>query len=130
MTFPFEHAVAIAGANRQLAAKCFEIARTTGARQVAIGTQALGSFFEPGKFPEVVQEAAQNRQVFIDDTKAAFEEWRENAGDLFSPGRDTLQLVAVFEPLRAFFLAPLETVANSFATAARVPAADTAGSKT
>ena len=46
MTFPLDQVVAIAGANRQLALRFFDIARTTGARQAAIGAHALGAFFE------------------------------------------------------------------------------------
>src|SRR3546814_2822475 len=85
MTFPLDQVVAIAGANRQLALRFFDIARTTGARQAAIGAHALGAFFEPGKFSEVAQEVEQNRLALATDTKAAFEEWQETAGDLFSP---------------------------------------------
>ncbi|WP_379486040.1 hypothetical protein [Novosphingobium soli] len=116
--------MAIAGANRQLALKFFDIARTTGARQAAIGAHALGAFFEPGKFSEVAQEAEQNRLVLIADTKAALEEWQESAGDLFSPESETTQLAVALEPLRAFFLSPLQ------AFAAAAPAASDAGAST
>ena len=122
MTFPLDQFVAIAGANRQLALKFLDIARTTGARQAAIGAQALGAFLEPGKFAEVAQEVEQNRLALIAETNAAFEEWQESAGDLFSPESETAQLSVVFEPLRAFFLSPLQAVAN----AAGVPVANNA----
>ena len=124
MTFPLDQVVAIAGANRQLALKFFDIARTPGARQAAIGAHALGAFFEPGKFSEVAQEAEQNRLVLIADTKAALEEWQESAGDLFSPESETTQLAVALEPLRAFFLSPLQ------AFAAAAPAASDAGAST
>src|SRR3546814_9450027 len=84
MTFPLDQVVAIAGANRQLALRFFDIARTTGARQAAIGAHALGAFFEPGNFSEVAQEVEQNRLALATDTQAAFEEWQETAGVLFS----------------------------------------------
>ncbi|WP_065846088.1 hypothetical protein [Sphingobium sp. Ndbn-10] len=124
MTFPLDQVVAIAGANRQLALRFFDIARTTGARQAAIGAHALGAFFEPGRFSEVAQEVEQNRLALATDTKAAFEEWQETAGDLFSPESETAQLSVVFEPLRAFFLSPLQAFANTAAGAAAVPAAN------
>src|SRR3546814_13531040 len=64
MTFPLDQVVAIAGANRQLALRFFDIARTTGARQAAIGAHAMGAFFEPGKFSEVAQEVrSEERRV-------------------------------------------------------------------
>src|SRR3546814_14517461 len=83
MTFPLDQVVAIAGANRQLALRFLDIARTPGARQAAVGAHALGAFFEPGRFCEVAQEVEQNRLDLATDTKAAFEEWTETAGDLF-----------------------------------------------
>src|SRR3546814_1972907 len=83
MTFPLDQVVAIAGANRQLALRFFDIARTTGARPAAIGAPALGAFFEPGKFSEVAQEAEETRLARATDTKAVFEEWTETAGELF-----------------------------------------------
>ncbi|WP_254908109.1 hypothetical protein [Sphingobium sp. GW456-12-10-14-TSB1] len=124
MTFPFDQVVAIAGANRQLALKFFDIARTTGARQAAIGAHAMSALFDPGKVSEVAQEAEQNRLALIADTKAAFEEWQESAGDLLSPESETAQLAVAFEPLRAFFLSPLQ------AFAAAAPAASDAGAST
>lgn len=124
MTFPFDQVVAIAGANRQLALKFFDIARTTGARQAAIGAHAMSALFDPGKLSEVAQEAEQNRLALVADTKAAFEEWQESAGDLLSPESETAQLAVAFEPLRAFFLSPLQ------AFAAAAPAASDAGAST
>src|SRR3546814_6369199 len=70
-TFPLDQVVAIAGANRKLALRFFDIARTTGARPAAIGAHALGAFFEPGKFSDVAQEVAQNRLAPVTDTQAA-----------------------------------------------------------
>src|SRR3546814_16329939 len=61
MTFPLDQVVAIAGANRQLAMRFFDIARTAGARQAPIGAHALGAFFAPGKFSEVAQAEETNR---------------------------------------------------------------------
>ena len=123
MTFPLDQVLAVAGANRQLALKFFDIARTTGARQAAIGAHALGAFLKPGKLSEVAQEVEQNRQALIADTKAAFEEWQETAGDLFSPESETAQLSVAFAPLRTFFLSPLQAFANA---AAGVPVANNA----
>ena len=70
----------------------------------------------------MAQEVEQNRQALIADTKAAFEEWQETAGDLFSPESETAQLSVAFAPLRAFFLSPLQ----AFANAAGVPVANNA----
>lgn len=118
MAFPLGQVAAVAGANRQLALKFFDIARTTGARQAAIGAHALGAFFEPGKLSEVAQEVEQNRQTLIAETRAACEEWQETAGDIFSPESETAQMFVAFEPLRTFFLSPLQAFANASAGAA------------
>src|SRR3546814_11137557 len=81
MTFPLDQVVAIAGDNRQLALRFFDIARTTGARQAAIGAPALGAVFEPGNFSELAQEVQQTRLALATATTTAFAARQENAGD-------------------------------------------------
>src|SRR3546814_17917385 len=75
MTFPLDQVVAIAGANRQLALRFFAIARTTGARQAAIGATWLGAFLAPGKFSEVALGVGQNRLDYRTDPKRWSPTW-------------------------------------------------------
>lgn len=115
MTFPFDQIMAITVANRQLALRFLDIARTTGARQVAIGGHALGACFEPGKFSEVAREAEQSRLTLIADTKAACEDWQQNAGDIFSPESETAQLAVVLGSLRTLYLSPFDACGGTVA---------------
>lgn len=125
MTFPFDQIMAITVANRQLALRMLDIARTTCARQVVIGGYALAACFEPDKFSEVAREAEQSRLTLIADTKAACEDWQQNAGDIFSPESETAQLAVVVGSLRTFCLSPFEAFASTVAGAA-VPAVSNA----
>jgi len=117
MIFPLEQTLALAGINRQLLLKFFDIARTSGGRQVTIGAHALAAIFDPGKLLEVAQEVEQDRQALVADTKAALEEWQESAVDIFSPENETAQLAFTVEPWFTRFLPPYQALAGTAAPA-------------
>lgn len=122
MTFPLEQALVLADANRQFALKFFDIVRTSGVRQAAIGAHALAAVFDPGKLSGVAQEIEQNRQTQVAETRAALEEWQESAGYLFSPEDETVQLAIALEPWRALLLSPFQAFAGAATPVRDTPA--------
>ncbi|PZR31058.1 hypothetical protein [Caulobacter segnis] len=136
MSYPFDQLTALASANQKLALKCANIARAAGQRQSKIVAKAFFTASEqaaedkpaPLSFPilpgysHALAEAEECRQVSLNDTKAAFEEWRANVEGLFSPEAAQKQFANAYQAWSKAFLAPLATTAASVAEAAE-PAA-------
>ena len=125
MSYPFDQLTALANANQKLALKCADIARAAGQRQSSIVAKAFFTASEqagedkpaamtfpvlPG-YSHALAEAEECRQASVNDTKAAFEEWRASVGGLFSPEEAQKQFAGVWQAWSKAFVAPVVSAA-------------------
>jgi DNA-binding PucR family transcriptional regulator len=118
MSNPFDRLIDLAGANRALMMKLIEITRSNGERQAQIGAKMFAGLAEQAKDQKALPSLpiAQFTECFREiegaatEAKTAFEAWREQTGNMFSPEAGQVQVSDFLQSWSKLVLAPLETL--------------------